>query len=105
MDIVLNLTDHYLLTPYVYGPDWPENEPIRQLLSLLVISNIGGYLLYFLVATFSFYTIFDKRLLKHPQILQVGHVCVCVCVNFAVHVALCIHLCIMCMFVCVCVCV
>ena len=80
MDIVLNLADHYLLTPYVYGPDWPENEPIRQLLSLLVITNIGGYLLYFLVATFSFYAIFDKRLLKHPQILEVGRVCVCVCV-------------------------
>lgn len=81
MDIVLNLADHYFFTPYVYGPDWPENEPIRQLLSLLAIANIGAYLLYFIVATFSYYAIFDKRLLKHPQILPVGHVCVRVAVG------------------------
>lgn len=69
MDLVLNVADHYFLTPYVYGPNWPENESLRQILSLFAIANIGGYLLYFITATLSFYLIYDHRLLKHPQIL------------------------------------
>ncbi|KAL8566527.1 Lathosterol oxidase [Nucella lapillus] len=69
MDLVLKNTDYYFLTPYVYGPDWPEDEPIRQLLSLLAITNVGGYVLYFILTSLSFYTIFDRRLLQHPQIL------------------------------------
>lgn len=69
MDLVLNVADHYFLTPYIYGPSWPADDPVRQILSLFAIANIGGYLLYFTVATFSFYAIYDKRLLNHPQIL------------------------------------
>ncbi|XP_076457646.1 lathosterol oxidase-like [Babylonia areolata] len=69
MDLVLNTADDYFFTPYVYGPNWPQDEPIRQLLSLLVIANVSGYVLYFILATFSFYVIFDHRLLQHPQIL------------------------------------
>jgi lathosterol oxidase len=42
----------------------------RQLLSLLLIVNIGGAILYLSVASFSFFVVFDKRLLKHPQILE-----------------------------------
>ncbi|KAJ8316242.1 hypothetical protein KUTeg_006256 [Tegillarca granosa] len=66
MDIVLNYADHYVLTPYVY-PAWlTEDAPIRQILSLLVILNLGGYFLYFLNAAASYYFIFDQRLMKHP---------------------------------------
>ncbi|CAF5077223.1 unnamed protein product [Rotaria sp. Silwood1] len=43
MDIVLNIYDHWLLTPYVYPKNgWPENDPIRQLISLTVLVNIHG---------------------------------------------------------------
>jgi lathosterol oxidase len=72
MDLVLDVVDHYVLTPYVYGTNWPTDDPLRQVLSLLLITNIGGYILYFLLATISFYTIFDQRLLQHPQILPVS---------------------------------
>ncbi|XP_005110921.1 lathosterol oxidase [Aplysia californica] len=70
MDLVLNVADHYAFTPYLYPETWKEDDPLRQIASLLIIANIGGYLLYFIVATFSYYTIFDHRLLKHPQILE-----------------------------------
>nr|KAI8747321.1 lathosterol oxidase [Biomphalaria glabrata] len=70
MDVVLDYADHYILTPYVYPSTWPENDPWRQIASLLLIANVGGYILYFISATFSYFLIFDHRLMKHPQILD-----------------------------------
>ncbi|GFN85370.1 sterol-c5-desaturase (erg3 delta-5-desaturase homolog)-like [Plakobranchus ocellatus] len=70
MDLVLNYLDHYLFTPYVYPEDWPENNPVRQIISLLLVANIGGYLLYFIVASLSYFFIFDHKLMTHPQILE-----------------------------------
>ena len=71
MDLVLDVADHYCLTPLVYPVTWPEDDPWRQLTSLLVICNVMCLALYFLMATFSYYVTFDHRLLKHPQILEV----------------------------------
>lgn len=71
MDIVLNYVDYYVLTPYVYPTTWKEDDPWRQIASLLLIANVGAYLLYFIVATLSYFLIFDRRLLKHPQVLEV----------------------------------
>ncbi|XP_070548209.1 lathosterol oxidase-like [Ptychodera flava] len=70
MDVVLELADHYFFTPYVYPDDWPEDDWQRQLLSLLVVVTLGGYLLYFMTASASYFFLFDHRLLKHPQILE-----------------------------------
>ncbi|KAH9509229.1 Lathosterol oxidase [Bulinus truncatus] len=70
MDVVLSYADHYFLTPYVYPSSWPENDPWRQIASLLLIANIGAYVLYFITATLSYLFIFDHRLMKHPQILE-----------------------------------
>ncbi|CAF1239596.1 unnamed protein product [Rotaria sordida] len=71
MDIVLNIYDHWLLTPYVYPKTgWPENNPIRQLISLTLLVNIHGVLLYFLLASFSFFFLFDKQLMKHSLFLK-----------------------------------
>ncbi|XP_067675337.1 lathosterol oxidase-like [Haliotis asinina] len=70
MDLVLNVADHYFLTPYVYPETWAENDHVRQVVSLLVIANLGAYLLYLIVASFSYVFIFDKRHLQHPQILK-----------------------------------
>ncbi|XP_060067837.1 lathosterol oxidase-like [Ylistrum balloti] len=70
MDIVLNYADHYVLTPYVYPNTWQEDDPLRQVISLLLVTNIGGYLLYLSTATISYHFIFDKRLMEHQQFLQ-----------------------------------
>lgn len=71
MDVVLNYADEYVLTPYVYPTSWLEENPIRQIISLLLITNLGGYALYFIFAALSYQFIFDKRLMKHPLILEV----------------------------------
>jgi len=72
MDIALHYADHYFFTPYVYPASWPEENVFRQLLSLNIISDTGGALLYLITATFSYFFVFDKRHLKHPQILEVA---------------------------------
>lgn len=70
MDIVLGYADRFVLTPYVYPSTWTEDDPLRQILSLLLITNIGGYILYFMTATINYFTIFDSRLMKHPLFLK-----------------------------------
>ncbi|RUS78846.1 hypothetical protein EGW08_013388 [Elysia chlorotica] len=70
MDLVLHYSDRFFFTPYVYPTDWQEDLPLRQVISLLLIANIGGYLLYFIVAGLSYVFIFDHKLMTHPQILQ-----------------------------------
>lgn len=71
MDLVLNLADHYVLTPYVYPGSWPEDGPLRQVLSLLLLTNLGATVLYLSLASFSYFFIFDHKLKKHPHFLQV----------------------------------
>lgn len=71
MDLVLNVLDQHVFTPYVYPTSWPEHDIVRQLISLYLIVVVGGYILYLSLATISFYTIFDRRLMKHPQFLKV----------------------------------
>ncbi|KAG7274821.1 hypothetical protein CRUP_038794 [Coryphaenoides rupestris] len=55
MDHVLNIADRYVLTPHVYPASWPEDGALRQVLSLLLLTNVGAELLYVGFATFSFY--------------------------------------------------
>ncbi|XP_064617943.1 lathosterol oxidase-like [Liolophura sinensis] len=70
MDVVLNLADYYVLTPYVYPDDWREDDRTRQLLSLLVIANVGGFLIYLITAVLSYYLIYDHRFKKHVHFLE-----------------------------------
>lgn len=70
MDLLLDAADRHVFTPYVYPSTWTEDYVPRQILSLFVIVNIGGYVLYFLAATVSYVFIFDQRLKKHPQFLK-----------------------------------
>ena len=41
----------------------------RQLVSLLLITNVSSYLLYLTFATLSYLFMFDKELMRHPKIL------------------------------------
>ncbi|XP_050417050.1 lathosterol oxidase [Patella vulgata] len=83
MDIVLDICDQYFFTPYVYPADWVEDNPLRQIISLLVIGNVGGYLLYLIVASLSYKFIYDKRLMEHPQFLknQIALEITCACTS------------------------
>ena len=69
MDLVLDVCDRYLLTPYVYPAAWPEQSLLRQFLSLFTITTVGGWLLYMSFATLSYVFVFDHRLRKHPLFL------------------------------------
>ncbi|KAB0402525.1 hypothetical protein E2I00_016490, partial [Balaenoptera physalus] len=70
MDLVLNAADYYFFTPYIYPATWPEDSIFRQAVSLLIITNLGAYILYFLFATLSYYFVYDHSLMKHPQFLK-----------------------------------
>lgn len=72
MDLVLKVSDHYVLTPYVYPSSWPEDGALRQLISLLLVTNLGAAVLYLGLGGLSFFFIFDHKLMKHPQFLEVG---------------------------------
>jgi len=71
MDLLLSLSDESFFTPYVYPKHWPEDNTWRQLLSLNILVDVGGALLYLITATLSYIFIYDKRLLEHPLILKV----------------------------------
>ncbi|CAJ1057254.1 lathosterol oxidase-like isoform X3 [Xyrichtys novacula] len=74
MDHVLKIADSYVFTPYVYPSSWPEDGTLRQLISLWVVTNLGGQLIYLGFGLLSFYYVFDHRLMKHPLFIknQVG---------------------------------
>ncbi|CAL8268224.1 unnamed protein product [Merluccius merluccius] len=70
MDLVLNVADHYVLTPYVYPASWSEGGALRQILSLLVLTNLGALVLYLGLGAISYYLVFDHTLMKHPHFLE-----------------------------------
>ena len=70
MDLILDLCDKNVLTPYVY-PSWlPEDDIRRQILSIFLITSLGGALLYLVTASLGYMFIFDKRHMLHPQYLK-----------------------------------
>uniref|UniRef100_A0A673T2M4 Sterol-C5-desaturase n=1 Tax=Suricata suricatta TaxID=37032 RepID=A0A673T2M4_SURSU len=70
MDLVLSAADYYFFTPYIYPASWPEDNIFRQTVSLLIVTNLGAYILYFFFATLSYYFVYDHSLMKHPQFLK-----------------------------------
>ncbi|XP_072594227.1 lathosterol oxidase-like, partial [Vulpes vulpes] len=49
---------------------WSEDDIFRQTISLLIVTNLGAYILYFFFATLSYYFVYDHSLMKHPQFLK-----------------------------------
>uniref|UniRef100_A0AAY5JXY0 Fatty acid hydroxylase domain-containing protein n=1 Tax=Esox lucius TaxID=8010 RepID=A0AAY5JXY0_ESOLU len=70
MDLVLNVADRYFFTPYVYPSSWPEGRPLRQIISLLAVTNLGIVVLYLCLGWLSYQFIFDRNLMKHPLFLK-----------------------------------
>lgn len=72
MDHVLNIVDLYVFTPYVDPASWPEDGPLRQILSLWAVTYLGAGLIYLSFGALNFYYVFDHKLMKHPQFITVS---------------------------------
>ena len=70
MDLVLDACDYFFFTPYVYPAELDPNDWRRQILSLYLITTIGGYIMYITMASFSYIFIFDRSLMQHPKFLK-----------------------------------
>jgi lathosterol oxidase len=69
MDLLLNPLDEYLFTPHVYPETFLPTDPIRQFISLWLMTTIGGAFLVFIPDTISYYFFFDHNLMKHKRFL------------------------------------
>jgi len=68
---VLDYADTAILDKVYSNFAIPRDNIWRQIVSLLTIVNIGGFLLYIIPASLSYHFLFDKRHLNHPLILKV----------------------------------
>ncbi|KAK1991028.1 fatty acid hydroxylase superfamily protein [Colletotrichum falcatum] len=57
-------------SPLSYGSAWPRDSILRQCISLLIITQIGASMLYWIFSALSYYLIFDRRLEYHPRFLK-----------------------------------
>lgn len=48
---------------------WSGDSIYRQIISILVLTQLGATFLYFFFNTLSYYLIFDRRLEYHPRFL------------------------------------
>jgi Delta7-sterol 5-desaturase len=69
MDLSLELLDDALLDR-VYPPSMARDDIVRQTLSLFMLMLLGGYVTYLSGAAFSYYFLFDHKLLQHPKFLK-----------------------------------
>ncbi|KAF4975781.1 hypothetical protein FZEAL_7474 [Fusarium zealandicum] len=53
-----------------YMSAWDRDNPLRQALTLYLITWIFGLAVYFIVATLSYIFIFDKRTFSHPRFIK-----------------------------------
>ena len=49
---------------------WPRDNIYRQIISILIVTQLGATSLYFFFSTLSYYLIFDRRLEYHPRFLK-----------------------------------
>jgi lathosterol oxidase len=49
---------------------WPRDNIYRQILSILVITQLGATSLYLFFSALSYYCVFDRRLEYHPRFLK-----------------------------------
>jgi lathosterol oxidase len=81
MDLYLELLDDGLQLDQVYPPSMPRDDLLRQTLTLSVVLLVGGYISYFTGSTFSYYFVFDHKLMQHPKFqknqvaLEIQHSC------------------------------
>ncbi|KAF3023127.1 hypothetical protein E8E14_013703 [Neopestalotiopsis sp. 37M] len=49
---------------------WPRDNIYRQIISILVLTQLGACALYWIFSALSYYLIFDRRLEYHPRFLK-----------------------------------
>lgn len=49
---------------------WPRDNIYRQIISILILTQIGATSLYFVFSALSYYFIYDRRLEHHPRFLK-----------------------------------
>lgn len=57
-------------SPWAHASYFERYSIFRESLSLFVVTTIFAWFLYYAMATFSFYTIYDHTLLNHPRYLK-----------------------------------
>lgn len=71
MDLILEVSDKFFFSRYVYNDAaWPVDDPYRQFLSLFLVTNVGGALIYLIPAVLSYIFLFPKELRQHKKFLK-----------------------------------
>jgi lathosterol oxidase len=84
MDTVLHFADQYVFDSLyakvwpAYSKNiagaivssWPRDDFWRVNLSVFTITCVGGWVLYLIAATASYYLVFDHDYMKHPKFLK-----------------------------------
>lgn len=75
MDAALDILDPLVLDKaYSYivpaEVEWPRDRMLRQITSILAITQVGACGLYFVFSALSYYFVFDRRLEYHPRFLK-----------------------------------
>jgi len=61
---------HSSLTSMPVESAWARDNILRQCISILVITQLGASMLYWVFSALSYYFIFDRRLEYHPRFLK-----------------------------------
>lgn len=61
---------YFPLTEYTDASFLSRSNLLREFLSLMVITIIFGWILYFSVATLSYHFVFDRKIFNHPRYLK-----------------------------------
>lgn len=70
-DDIYGLSAKFLdTTPYTDASFFARSNIFRIALSTFLITAFFGWVLYFSVATFSYFTVFDKKIFNHPRYLK-----------------------------------
>ncbi|MCJ1330695.1 c-5 sterol desaturase [Thelotrema lepadinum] len=57
-------------SPYAYLSGWPRDNVYRQALSLYLITWLFGLAVYYIIASLSYYFVFDHNTFTHPKYLK-----------------------------------
>lgn len=70
MDVLVGLADNLFFNQFYAPFDIPDDNLLRQMLTIFLILVVGSYLLYFICAGGSYFFFYDKSLEEHPKFLD-----------------------------------